>query len=136
MFHVMSQGKPPLIDVDVELHRREHARLRLGIPAHFETLDGRRKVRLLDISQGGAHVLLTDESPIREGVLMWMRFDAFGMTIWQNGDELGMKFERPVAREWLIETREFAPEIVREEALGISAARDFVQGKGHYGTER
>lgn len=132
----MPDPKPPPIEVDTELHRREHARLRLGIPAYFETLDGRQRVRLLDISQGGAHVLLSEQNPIRQGVLMWLRFDAFGMTVWQEGDQLGMKFERSVAREWLIETREVAPDIVRDEALGISAARDFVEGKGHSGTER
>ena len=132
----MSGHRLPPIEVDAELHRREHARLRVGIPAYFETLEGRLKVRLLDISQGGAHVLLPGETPIREGVLMWMRFDVFGMTVWQQGDELGMKFERPLPREWLIETREIAPDIVREEVLGLTAARDFVEGRGRYGVER
>lgn len=130
----MSQPKPPLPEVDAELQRREHARLRLGIPASFETLDGRLKVRLVDLSQGGAHIVLPGDAAVRQGVLMWMRFDAFGMTVWQEGDEVGMKFERPVSLECLRETRSFAPDVVREE--GMAAARDFVAGKGHFGTER
>jgi hypothetical protein len=137
MLLVMPGERRPPIEVDAELHRREHARLRVGIPAYFETLEGRLRVRLVDISQGGAHLILPGDVPIREGVLMWMRFDVFGMTVWQQDDELGMKFERPLPREWLIETREVAPDIVREEALGtISAARDFVAGHGRSGTER
>ena len=114
--------KPPLPEVDAELLRRQHARLRLGIPARLETLDGRQQVRLVDLSHGGAQIVLENETPVREGVLTWMRFETFGIAAWQDGENVGLKFDRPLSRPCLTATREKAPEIFLE------AARDFVAG--------
>lgn len=111
-----------MADVDAELHRRAHARLRLGIPARFETLDGRYNVRLVDISQGGAHIVMPEDAPVREGVLTWMKYETFGIAVWQEGDNVGLEFDRPLSLDCLRATRTHAPEIFLE------AARDFVAG--------
>lgn len=118
----MDELNPPLPQVDAELLRRQHARLRLGIPARFETLDGRRQVRLVDLSQGGAQIEMEGEAPVREGVLSWMLFETFGIAAWQEGGSVGLTFDRPLSRTCLRMTREKAPEIFRE------AARNFVAG--------
>lgn len=118
----MPNKMPPMPEVDAELRRRTHARLRLGIPARFDTLDGRQNVRLVDLSQGGAQIVLPGEAPVREGVLTWMRFETFGMAVWQDGESVGLEFDRPLSLECLRATREHAPEIFLE------AARDFVSG--------
>jgi hypothetical protein len=118
----MAEDEGPLSENEAELSRRKHARLRLGIPARFETLDGRFEVRLVDMSRGGAHIILPGPTPVKEGVLTWMRFDTFGIVAWQEEDNVGLEFDRPLTEACLGATHEFAPEIIRE------AARDFVAG--------
>jgi hypothetical protein len=119
---MMDELNPPSPEVDAELLRREHARLRLGIPARFETLDGRQQVRLVDLSHGGAQIVLENDAPVREGVLSWLQFETFGIAAWQDGENLGLTFDRNLSRGCLVATREKAPEIFRE------AARNFVSG--------
>ena len=121
-FGIVTEDTPPVPEVDADLLRRRYARLRLGIPARFETLYGRQPVRLVDISHGGAHIVLADPAPVREGVLMWMRFEIFGIAMWQEEESVGLEFDRPLSLQCLRATRDFAPEIFRE------AARDFVSG--------
>ena len=115
---------PPLADADLELHRRQHARLSLGIPARFDTLDGRQQVRLVDLSRGGAHIVLPKEAPASEGVLGWMEFETFGIVMWQDGDNVGLEFDRPLSDACFAATRDFAPEIFREAARAFVAGMD------------
>ncbi|MGV3556419.1 MAG: PilZ domain-containing protein [Croceibacterium sp.] len=118
----MDELNSPLPEVDAELLRRQHARLRLGIPARFETLDGRQQVRLVDLSHGGAQIEMESEAPVREGVLSWMLFETFGIAAWQDGSSVGLTFDRPLSRTALRMTHDKAPEIFLE------AARQFVAG--------
>lgn len=123
--------------VHPQTHRRSHARLRLGIAARVETLDGQQPVRLIDLSQSGAHVILSRPGEIRRGVLSWLGFEAFAFVVWTDGDRLGFEFDELVPVEHLIETRERAPTVVREESLGAeAAAREWVAGNLHQGSER
>ena len=96
--------------------RRAYARLELGLEAHFDTLDGRQAVRLVDLSQAGAHVILSEPVPLSEGVLSWLRFDTFGVVVWQNEEHIGLEFDRLVPLPQLVETRLRAPSIVLEAA--------------------
>ena len=112
-----------------EAHRRQHARLRVGIAARLETLEGQQAVRLVDLSQSGAQVVLSQQVPFRRGVLCWLDFEAFGAVAWQDGENMGLEFEELVPMDQLFETRQRAPEVVRAQALGdYGAARDFVAG--------
>ena len=108
--------------------RRANPRLELGIGAHFDTLDGRQKVRLLDLSQGGAHVILSEPGEVREGVLAWLGFDSYAVVAWQQEDHVGLTFDRPLPLAWLVETRKRAPSVVQEEAMGSELARAWVEG--------
>lgn len=117
--------------------RRAHSRLRLGMPARLETLDGRQKVRLINLSQGGAHLIASQPGDIRQAVLTWLRFEAFGTVAWSEGDHIGLEFDEPLPMAVLIETRQRAPAVVREEAMMTKeAARDWVAGKFNPGSER
>jgi hypothetical protein len=102
--------------------RRAYSRLEVGIPAYFDTLDGRLKVRLVDLSQGGAHLVLPSAEPVTEGVLSWLRFDTFAIAVWQREEHLGLEFDRLLPISCLMETRHRAPSVVRE------AAEAWVQG--------
>ena len=96
--------------------RREYSRLQLGIDAYLDTLDGRQKVRLMDLSQAGAHIVLSKPEVVKEGVLTWMRFDTFGITVWQREEDIGFKFDRLLPPHVLEETRQRAPAVVLEMA--------------------
>jgi hypothetical protein len=123
---------------DVPVHddqapRRAYSRLRLGISAQLQTLEGRQRVRLMDLSQGGAHVILSQPSgsDIRQAVLTWLDFETFGTVAWQDEQNLGLEFDRRLPLSVLVETRQRAPSVVREEAMvAEQAAREWVAGTG------
>lgn len=117
--------------------RRAFSRLRLGISARLETIDGRQKVRLIDLSQGGARVILSQPGAVRQGVLTWLQFETFGTAAWQEDDHLGLTFDVMLPLPVVVETRQRAPSVVRDEAMGVeNAAREWVAGRSHLGSER
>jgi len=117
--------------------RRAYSRLRLGITAQLETLEGRQRVRLIDLSQGGAHIILSQAGDIRQAVLTWLRFETFGTVVWHDGANIGLKFDKLLPLAVLVETRQRAPSVVREEAMGAQmAAREWVAGTFSAGSER
>lgn len=109
--------------------RRAAPRLQLGIGARFDTLDGRQNVRLIDLSQGGAHVILSRPEEVREGVLAWLGFDSYAAVAWQRDDHVGLAFDRPLSLSCLVETRRRAPSVVQEEAMGSELAQAWVSGR-------
>lgn len=109
--------------------RRNFARLRVGIAARFDTLDGTQKVRLVDLSQGGAHIILSKPGEPAAGLLTWLDFEAFGETAWREGEDLGLKFERLLPLSCLVATRKRAPSVVRAEELGEDLAQAWVSGE-------
>jgi hypothetical protein len=109
-----------------QVPRRAHLRLQLGISAKLETLDGRQGVRLIDLSQGGAHVILSQEGEFHQAMLTWLRFETFGMVVWRDGLDVGLEFDKLLPLGVLVETRLRAPEVVREEEE--QAAREWVAG--------
>ena len=116
--------------------RRAHARLRLGIPATFETIEGRQKVRLIDLSQGGAHLFVPGEGKVREGYLSFMHFELFAVAVWAKAGEVGLEFDTQLTYEDLLQVRESAPTVVQDEAVSAAlAARAFVSGTGHLGVD-
>lgn len=117
--------------------RRHFGRLRLGIPALLETLHGRKHVRLVDLSQGGALILLPQEFPVRDCILRWLGFELFCSTAWQRGTQIGLMFERELTIAMMMSTREHAPAVLaREEAETAAAAQGWAEGWLHQGAER
>ncbi len=117
-------------------HRRNHPRLRLGIPARLETLDGTRDVRLIDLSQTGAQIDCAWAQAIGQAVLQWLDFETFGETVWRDGELLGVRFDRPLSPSVIFATRQMAPSIVANAHHAASAAaREWVQGNFRSGTE-
>ena len=114
--------------------RRAYSRLRLGISARLETLDGRQRVRLIDLSQGGAHVIMSKPGRLQQAVLTWLRFETFGTVAWQEGQHVGLHFDKLLPLTVLVETRLQAPTVVRDEAY--ETAREWVEGTAHAGSER
>jgi hypothetical protein len=93
-------------------------------------------VRLVDLSQSGAHVIVSHSEPVRRAVLCWLEFEAFGFEVCREGGHLGLEFEELVPLKVLYETRQRAPSVVRKEAFGDrDAARDWVAGNLDIGSE-
>lgn len=110
--------------------RRKFPRLRMGIPAQMETVVGRKKVRVIDISQGGAQLVFDDEQ-IRfdYGLLLWLRFEAFGTLVWRDGPQYGIEFDQKLSPHVLFESRREAPTVIEELNYSVhTAARRFVEG--------
>ena len=110
----VSSGSAAPIDCQdlADDHRRNHPRLRLGIPARLETLDGAREARLIDLSQTGAKIHCPGPHTIGQAVLQWLEFETFGETVWQDGELLGVRFDRPLSPAIIFTTRQMAPSVV------------------------
>ncbi len=109
--------------------RRSFLRLRVGIGARFETLAGSQAVRLIDLSQGGAQIILSRPEEAGAGVLTWLTFESFAELAWQEESHIGLRFERVVAPACLAETRRRAPSVVREEESGTKLAQAWASGE-------
>ena len=117
--------------------RRERPRLLLGIPARAETLDGPRQVRMLNLSQTGAMLELAKPEAIGSAFLYWLDFEAFGSIVWQNNVIAGFEFDRPISNDWLLSTRQRAPELDQIAILeSRAAAAAWASGQLSQGTER
>lgn len=82
-------------------------------------------------------MVVSELGDLRQGVLRWLDFDAFGSVVWREDSHLGFAFDSPLPFETLIETRHRAPSVVREEALlAQQAAREWVTGQPASDTSR
>lgn len=108
--------------------RRGKARLRAGIPAYLLTVHGRCRVTLLDLSESGACVHYEGEQ-VRDGILEWLGYEVFGSVVRSRRDELGLRFEEPIAPAWVLETRDRLPEIARAEDQVSRFAREWARGR-------
>lgn len=109
--------------------RRNFARLEVGVMARLATLDGAQPVRLVDLSQGGAQLILSRPEEAGAGVLTWLNFETFGELAWQEEERIGLKFDQLLPPGCLAETRRRAPSVVRDEELGVSLTKAWVAGE-------
>ena len=136
IFAQPERGASPRAHIANEEHRRNCPRLRLGIPAKLETLEGTRSVRLVDISQTGAKIDCPGAKRIGQAMLRWLDFEVFGETVWSDEDLLGMHFDRPLSPSVIFATRQLAPSIVAmADQAASAAAREWVAGHVRSGTE-
>lgn len=87
--------------------RRLDCRLKVALDAKAITLAETQRARLLDISQRGARIAVKE--PIRVGaliVLQWLDQEAFGTIVWQDNGVCGIKFDRRISAQQLIELRD------------------------------
>lgn len=86
------QGSPSTQDQSGQ--RRDFDRLPLGVPAkaiaHYNVM----KVVLVDLSQGGAQIMLpNDDEFLTDCLLTWLDFEAFGSASWRDGRFVGINWK-------------------------------------------
>jgi hypothetical protein len=108
--------------------RRGKARLRLGVPADLLTVHGRIRVTLLDLSETGAR-LHYEGHVINDGVLEWLGYEAFGAVVRRADNEIGLRFDEPIGRACVLDTREALPAIQHSEDDIERFAREWVRGR-------
>ena len=109
--------------------RRRFARLNVGIGARFTTLAGEQPVRLVNLSQKGAKLILSAPGDAGAGVLTWLDFETFGELAWQEEDTIGIVFDKLLTPGCMAQTRLRAPSIVREEESGAKLAQAWIAGE-------
>lgn len=112
---------------DVGDGQRDFLRLTLGLVGEMETLNGKRRVEILDLSQGGAQVVLADPAnpgryEIRDCVLRWMEFEAFGEVRRNQDGHYGIAFDEPLRPGVIKATR---------TAASLNVRRDFLEHRQH-----
>lgn len=96
--------------------KRDFLRVEVGLAAHLVTLEGPKSVRILDLSQGGARIATAEgvaTDGIRDCLLCWLGFEAFGSVGRRQGNEIVMVFDEPLRPVVIKKTKEHAPFVVR-----------------------
>jgi hypothetical protein len=91
--------------VGVGVGKREASRLRLNIRGRVTSERGTQIVELLDLSETGVRLELSASYRLTEVQLDWLNFQARAIVIWQDRRLCGMRFEEPLALEWVTSTR-------------------------------
>ncbi|MEZ5682156.1 MAG: PilZ domain-containing protein [Erythrobacter sp.] len=123
---------------DSNPEERDFLRLPLGVLGYLETLEGRKRVEVVDLSQGGAHIVLleVDEKQtidIEDCFLTWLDFEGFGKVTWRKGQHFGIAFEEPLRPTVIKETKIKAPMMVRRDFDELKVAAK-LWAKGIYPT--
>src|SRR4051794_19507689 len=91
--------------------RRSFPRLRLEIPARLITHHGSYPTRLDNLSETGAHLSVARPERFTQCVPRWLSFEAMGKLVWMRAGYCGISFDRPLAEEWVYQTRTEAPNV-------------------------
>ena len=86
--------------------RRRSGRLRGELAASLDTLSGKLRLGIVDLSQAGARLRLHCEIKAgTQGVLKWLEFEAFGEIVWSRRGFAGIRFDKPIRPTQIHETR-------------------------------
>jgi hypothetical protein len=122
------------LDHEANETKRDFLRLPLGVLGFIETLNGRQRVEIVDLSQGGAYVVLMDAAKasryeVRDCVLRWMNYEAFGEVKRRDGVHFGIAFDEPLRPGVIKDTRKHASLNIRNDFYELKdAARLWARG--------
>ena len=77
--------------------------------------------------RGKSLILVAFDAAALLGVL-WLGYQAFGAVVRSSGEQVGLRFDDPIAQDWVLETRELLPVIAQGEDRLRSFAREWVRG--------
>lgn len=118
------------VSTDLQIGRRDDARVRVRLVARLVTLTGVLAVRLNNLSTGGASV--TADTPLKRGsdaILQWREVEAFARVTWVEGCRCGLRFDEPIGRDAVLLARSLSDNSVSvAKAEHLAVARDFAKG--------
>ncbi|MGH6786692.1 MAG: PilZ domain-containing protein [Novosphingobium sp.] len=111
--------------------RRSHARLRLQLPARFESLNGKAHCWVQNVSSSGASLSLSPTPAIGSvGVLECEGKELFCEVIWARSEFCGVAFEYSLGEASVLELRTVAANYCDiERQRHAVAVRDWVDGR-------
>ena len=110
----MASSNTPPQDRDSYADRRAHPRVPVAMPAFLEAQQERHAVQLLDLSVGGAKLNCSAIlAPGTAVVLYCGTLSRSAVVRWQNGGELGLRFESA------LDAREVAALMARSNAVAV-----------------
>lgn len=115
--------------------RRAAARLRLSVPARFESIFGTQDCYLLDLSRTGARIALADPLGVgAEGFLRVGPLELFGQAVhasrFDGGGINGLAFDEPIADEVVLAMRHHAETFEDERRAALhDRMRQWVKGE-------
>ena len=98
--------------------RRNQPRAAVNLPVTITTLDGNKRIGLLEVSLRGARLegeMLPQAG--KNAILMCGSVEAFGTIVWAAGNRCGMQFDEPIQLSELVALRRVA---VAVEDSGIT----------------
>jgi hypothetical protein len=111
--------KAPRADDSERSGRRSQPRAAVNLPVTITTLDGNKRVGLLEVSLSGARLEGAALPQVaKNAVLMCGGVEAFGTIVWATGNRCGMQFDEPIGLSELVALRRAA---VAVEDSGITA---------------
>jgi hypothetical protein len=132
MDSVQSDRRKTSRDSNPELSgRRAELRASIRLPVSIETLDGVKRISLLEASLSGARLEGAGLPPVgKDVVLLCGDVEAFGTIVWTAGERCGLHFDEPIRIPELVALRRAAVEtadagMTPEE---IEAAADWESG--------
>ena len=97
--------------------KRIESRARVAIEASLETVLGRSRGYLLNLSCHGAMVQMPDPPQRRADVVLRCGpLDVLGIVAWVQQERIGIEFDEPIPEGQVIELRRLADEAVRHLA--------------------
>lgn len=124
------ESEPASLDPG-QIGRRGSARLRLRLPARFESLNGKAQCWLQNVSRDGASLELNPAPALGKlGVLDCEGMELFCEVIWTHGELCGVAFDEPLGDAAVLQLRNVAANYCDiERQRHAVAVRDWVEGR-------
>lgn len=91
--------------------RRVAVRSRVNCPVQLQLPSGRRSGCMVDLSERGARIEVTNPPGVGASVLLeWMCYDEVCKVIWVNDDTCGLMFEKPISPTRVLEAQQHREE--------------------------
>ncbi|MGN3975269.1 PilZ domain-containing protein [Tsuneonella sp. SYSU-LHT278] len=95
--------------IEIQIGRRSHARVRVGLPAQLITASRVQLAVIEDLSVSGAQVTLSKPHPFETATLQWLDYNRPVELVWQPSKSGGVRFLADIPMEWVDATRDAAP---------------------------
>lgn len=107
----------------------------MRLPARVVAFSKTRNAILLDVSGGGAKLLVDGDPPQGEVLVRWGNHEAHGSLCWQRGNQCGITFDHKVPQEVLLATAALNESAALPEGADLvtASAQAWADGSAKFG---